>query len=160
MRGRTMYVVPYIMGPANSPISKIGVEVTDSPYVVANMRIMCRMGKVAQDKLGSSKDFVPGLHSVGDLDPMRRLIAHFPEERLIWSVGSAVRRKRAPGKEMFCAADCQLHGAATRLDGRAHADSGARISGRESDVHGRGVSERLRKDEPGDDGVRAGEPGI
>jgi phosphoenolpyruvate carboxykinase (GTP) len=101
MRGRTMYVVPYIMGPANSPISKIGVEVTDSPYVVANMRIMCRMGKVAKDKLGSSKDFVPGLHSVGDLDPMRRLIAHFPEERLIWSVGSGYGGNALLGKKCF-----------------------------------------------------------
>ncbi|HET7105308.1 MAG TPA: phosphoenolpyruvate carboxykinase (GTP) [Candidatus Acidoferrum sp.] len=101
MRGRTMYVVPYIMGPVNSPISKIGVEVTDSPYVVANMRIMCRMGKVAQDKLGSSKDFVPGLHSVGDLDPMRRLIAHFPEERLIWSVGSGYGGNALLGKKCF-----------------------------------------------------------
>ncbi len=101
MRGRTMYVIPYIMGPANSPISKIGVEVTDSPYVVANMRIMCRMGKVAQDKLGSSNDFVPGLHSMGDLDPMRRLIAHFPEERLIWSVGSGYGGNALLGKKCF-----------------------------------------------------------
>ena len=101
MRGRTMYVVPYIMGPVNSPISKIGVEVTDSPYVVANMRIMCRMGKVAQDKLGSSSDFVPGLHSIGDLDPMRRLIAHFPEERLIWSVGSGYGGNALLGKKCF-----------------------------------------------------------
>src|SRR5258708_23358345 len=76
------------MGPVTSPISKAGVEVTDSPYVVANMRIMSRMGKVALDRIGSSSDFVPGLHSIGDLDPMRRYIAHFPEERLIWSVGS------------------------------------------------------------------------
>src|SRR6201993_2654719 len=101
MRGRTMYVVPYIMGPANSPISKIGVEVTDSPYVVANMRIMCRMGKVAQDRLGSSKDFVPGLHSMGDLDPLRRYIAHFPEERLIWSVGSGYGGNALLGKKCF-----------------------------------------------------------
>jgi phosphoenolpyruvate carboxykinase (GTP) len=101
MRGRTMYVVPYIMGPANSPISKIGVEVTDSPYVVANMRIMCRMGKVAQDKLGRSSEFVPGLHSMGDLDPLRRLIAHFPEERLIWSVGSGYGGNALLGKKCF-----------------------------------------------------------
>ncbi|HXH68235.1 MAG TPA: phosphoenolpyruvate carboxykinase (GTP) [Candidatus Limnocylindrales bacterium] len=101
MRGRTMYVIPYIMGPVNSPISKIGVEVTDSPYVVANMRIMSRMGKVAQDKLGSSNDFVPGLHSLGDLDPMRRLIAHFPEERLIWSVGSGYGGNALLGKKCF-----------------------------------------------------------
>ena len=82
MRGRTMYVVPYIMGPVHSPISKVGVEITDSPYVVASMRIMTRMGDVALKKLGSSAKFVPGLHSLGDLDPTRRYIVHFPQERL------------------------------------------------------------------------------
>ena len=101
MRGRTMYVVPYIMGPVASPISKVGVEVTDSPYVVANMRIMSRMGKVAADRLGSSSDFVPGLHSIGDLDPLRRYIAHFPEERLIWSVGSGYGGNALLGKKCF-----------------------------------------------------------
>src|SRR5499433_2653738 len=101
MRGRTMYVVPYIMGPVNSPISKAGVEITDSPYVVANMRIMARMGKVAADRLGSSSDFVPGLHSLGDLDPLRRYIAHFPEERLIWSVGSGYGGNALLGKKCF-----------------------------------------------------------
>jgi phosphoenolpyruvate carboxykinase (GTP) len=101
MRGRTMYVVPYIMGPAGSPISKVGVEVTDSPYVVANMRIMSRMGKVASDQLGSSSDFVPGLHSIGDLDPLRRYIVHFPEERLIWSVGSGYGGNALLGKKCF-----------------------------------------------------------
>ncbi len=83
MKGRTMYVIPYVMGPAASPQSRIGVELTDSPYVVANMRIMSRMGKVALDRLGNSSDFVPGLHSLGDLSPKRRYIAHFPEEKLI-----------------------------------------------------------------------------
>src|SRR6266849_2190784 len=101
MRGRTMYVVPYIMGPVSSPISKVGVEVTDSPYVVANMRIMSRMGKVATDRLGNSSDFVPGLHSLGDLDPLRRYIAHFPEERLIWSVGSGYGGNALLGKKCF-----------------------------------------------------------
>jgi phosphoenolpyruvate carboxykinase (GTP) len=101
MRGRTMYVVPYIMGPVNSPISKAGVEVTDSPYVVANMRIMARMGKVAMDRIGSSSDFVPGLHSLGDLDPMRRYIVHFPEEKLIWSVGSGYGGNALLGKKCF-----------------------------------------------------------
>src|SRR5271157_5664798 len=101
MRGRTMYVVPYIMGPVDSPFSKVGVEVTDSPYVVANMRIMSRMGRVAQDRLGSSSDFVPGLHSLGDLDPLRRYIAHFPEERLIWSVGSGYGGNALLGKKCF-----------------------------------------------------------
>jgi phosphoenolpyruvate carboxykinase (GTP) len=101
MRGRTMYVVPYIMGPVDSPISKAGVEVTDSPYVVANMRIMARTGKVALGRIGNSRDFVPGLHSLGDLDPMRRYIAHFPQERLIWSVGSGYGGNALLGKKCF-----------------------------------------------------------
>ena len=101
MRGRTMYVIPYIMGPADSPLSKVGVEVTDSPYVVANMRIMSRIGKVAQDRLGDSSDFVAGLHSLGDLDPMRRYIVHFPHEKLIWSVGSGYGGNALLGKKCF-----------------------------------------------------------
>ena len=99
MRGRTMYVVPYIMGPVNSPISKVGVELTDSAYVVASMRIMSRMGKAAMERIGSSSDFVPGLHSLGDLDPLRRYILHFPQEKLIWSVGSGYGGNALLGKK-------------------------------------------------------------
>ena len=101
MKGRTMYVVPYIMGPADSPISKIGVEITDSAYVAASMGIMARMGKVALDRIGSSADFVPGLHSLGDLNPERRFILHFPEEKLIWSVGSGYGGNALLGKKCF-----------------------------------------------------------
>jgi len=88
MKGRTMYVIPYIMGPVGSPFSKVGIELTDSIYVVLNMRIMTRMGKVAMDQLGDSADFVKGLHSKGTLDPNKRYICHFPEDNTIWSINS------------------------------------------------------------------------
>ena len=101
MKGRTMYVVPYILGPADSPQSRVGVEITDSAYVVASVRIMSRMGKVALDRLGSSNDFVPGLHSLGDLSPDRRYVMHFPEEKLIWSIGSGYGGNALLGKKCF-----------------------------------------------------------
>jgi phosphoenolpyruvate carboxykinase (GTP) len=101
MKGRTMYVVPYILGPVTSPQSRVGIELTDSAYVVANMRIMSRMGTVALDRIGISTDFVPGLHSLGDLNPARRYIAHFPEEKLIWSIGSGYGGNALLGKKCF-----------------------------------------------------------
>jgi phosphoenolpyruvate carboxykinase (GTP) len=101
MQGRTMYVVPYILGPAASPQSRIGVELTDSAYVVASVRVMSRMGKVALDRLGNSSDFVPGLHSLGDLNPNRRYVVHFPEEKLIWSIGSGYGGNALLGKKCF-----------------------------------------------------------
>lgn len=88
MRGRTLYVVPYLMGPPRSPMAKVGVELTDSPYVVANLRIMTRMGKPALDALGTDGQFSRGLHSMANLDKQQRYISHFPEENLVISVNS------------------------------------------------------------------------
>ncbi|WP_437970878.1 phosphoenolpyruvate carboxykinase (GTP) [Sorangium sp. So ce260] len=101
MKGRTMFVVPYLMGPVGSPSSKVGVEITDSPYVVASMRIMTRMGRVALEALGSSEDYCRGLHSLGDLSPDRRFVCHFPAERLIWSIGSGYGGNALLGKKCF-----------------------------------------------------------
>ncbi|MBS5843855.1 MAG: phosphoenolpyruvate carboxykinase (GTP) [Clostridiales bacterium] len=101
MKGRTMYVIPYIMGPAFSEFSKVGIEITDSIYVVLNMRIMTRMGKVAMDMLGDSPDFVKGLHSKGEIDPEKRFICHFPEDNAIWSIGSGYGGNVLLGKKCF-----------------------------------------------------------
>ena len=88
MKGRTMYVVPYLMGPLGSPLSKVGVELTDSIYVVLSMRIMTRMGDIAWKQLGERNDFNRGLHCTLDLNPDRRYIAHFPQDNAIISLGS------------------------------------------------------------------------
>ena len=99
MQGRTMYVIPYCMGPIGSPLSRCGVEITDSPYVVANMRIMTRMGAPALARIEKEGTFVKGLHSIGELDPERRFIMHFPEELTIKSYGSGYGGNALLGKK-------------------------------------------------------------
>ncbi len=99
MKGRTMYVIPFSMGPVGSKLAKIGVQVTDSIYVVLNMRIMTRVGKPVLDVLGDHGPFTKCLHSKADLDIKRRLILHFPEDNAIWSVGSGYGGNALLGKK-------------------------------------------------------------
>ncbi|MBI1783819.1 phosphoenolpyruvate carboxykinase (GTP), partial [Candidatus Sumerlaeota bacterium] len=101
MKGKTMYVIPYVMGPVGGAISKFGVQITDSLYVVANMRIMTRMGQQALDHLGDGEEIVFGMHAVGECDPNRRFIVHIPQERLIMSYGSGYGGNALLGKKCF-----------------------------------------------------------
>ena len=101
MVGRTMYVIPYSMGPVGSPFSKIGIELTDSIYVVLNMAIMTRIGKAVIDALGDSDDFVKCLHAKKDVDPEERYIVQFPQDKTIWSINSAYGGNVLLGKKCF-----------------------------------------------------------
>lgn len=99
MKGRTMYVVPFLMGPKGSSFCKVGVEITDSVYVALNMRKMTRMGKIAWEELGNSNDFTRCLHGKAQLDITKRFICHFPQDNTVWSVGSGYGGNALLGKK-------------------------------------------------------------
>jgi len=101
MKGKTMYVLPYMMGHPDSPYAKACVQITDVSYVAVSMRIMTRMSKKVIDKIGDRHDFVKGLHSVGDFDPAKRYIMHFPDEHFVWSIGSGYGGNALLGKKCF-----------------------------------------------------------
>jgi phosphoenolpyruvate carboxykinase (GTP) len=99
MRGRTMYVLPFVMGPLGSPLAKVGVQLTDSIYVAVSMGIMTRMGSAAWDQLGASERFTRALHALGTLDPQQRYICHFPQDNTIWSINSGYGGNALLGKK-------------------------------------------------------------
>ena len=150
MRGRTMYVIPYCMGPIDSPYSRCGVEITDSAYVAANMKLMTRMGAAALARIARDGTFVKGLHSIGELDPGAPLhhalpgVAGNPELRLgLW-------RQCAARKEMPCASHRELAGAHGGLARRAHADRRRRESRGRNALPRLRLPIRLRQDESRD----------
>ncbi len=163
MKGRTMYVVPFSMGPLGSDKSHIGVQLTDSAYVAVSMRIMTRMGAKALDVLGEDGDVRARActrsarrSSEGEEDvpwptnAETKYIVHYPETREIWSLRLGLRRQRAARQEVLRAAHRLGHGPRRGLDGRAHAHPQAHLARGEGQVRHRRVPERLRQDEPRD----------
>ena len=149
MKGRTMFVIPYIMGPPDSPLTKVGFEITDSIYVVLSMRIMTRMGRVAVKRLGDDPngEWNRGMHSLLDVNPDRRLICHFPQDNAIISVGSGYGGNVLLEQEMPRAPHRFLSRAEARLARRAHAHSRRGSPGRPKALCRGGLPQRVRQNE-------------
>ena len=151
MKGRTMYVVPYVMGPLNSALSKVGIELTDSVYVALNMRIMTRMGTAALAMLGDSNDFNRGLHCTLDITPERRFICHFPQDNTIWSIGSGYGGNVLLGKKCLALRIGSYLGRKEGWLAEHMLILGVESPEGRDDLRGSGVPERVRQDQLRDD---------
>ena len=150
MKGRTMYVVPYCMGPIDSPFSRCGVEITDSAYVVLNMQLMTRMGRAALERIARDGKFVRGLHSTGRARPEPALHHAFPRRALHQELRLGLRRQCPARQEVPCAAHRELAGAHRGLARGAHAHRRHRKSAGRDPLSGLRVSLRLRQDQSRD----------
>ena len=151
MRGRTMYVVPFVMGPVGSPLAKVGVQITDSIYVAISMGIMTRMGDVAWKQLGDSDEWTRCLHSLGDVNPERRYICHFPLDNTIWSFGSGYGGNALLGKKSLALRIASFLGWQQGWMAEHMLLMGTTSPDGAKDVCGGGFSQRQREDQFCDD---------